>query len=325
MFFLLAIALFASCNSGREGNSSAMDVRLDSAVLLMKQVNAGYLICIDSNGNSSERHWGRNIDGQTISDTSMFEAASLSKTVTAFIFWSMLQDYPELNGSLNLLLKCDGTNAENLDIRRLLRHSVRSIDSCVIETSSDTFSYSEDNYLLLQKIMEKVSGLNLEALAVKYVFAPLKMKHSSFVWQETFTDCVNGFYEDNKLHREIRRFDVPKSNGTLYSCARDFITFSKALMNSSVLDSISKNEVQVHKFRNIRWGNGMGMDYSTGDRIFWQWGSNWSYNHILLIDEKSNICFIGLTNSMIGAKRLRETGNFLFRDELELFNYINWY
>ncbi|MGV8038953.1 MAG: serine hydrolase domain-containing protein [Thermoanaerobaculaceae bacterium] len=48
------------------------------------------------------------------------------------------------------------------------------------------FSYSGEGYYLLQFVLEKKTGRDLQALARERVFAPLGMTHSSFLWEPRF-------------------------------------------------------------------------------------------------------------------------------------------
>lgn len=325
LFILLAVA----CNNQTsvkvpEAPINPMARKIDSIRYLMPNVNAGCMIYIDTNGQIFRKLWGKNVSSDAVCDTTIFEGASLSKTVTAYIFWQMVKDNTIRSYNVRLP-SCRGNGSANVNLLRLLSHSAKSTDKCLIDSKHDTFKYSEDNYLLLQHYLETISGKSLEALAQHYVFGPLKMQHSTFIWNDSITDYVDGYFQDFKKHRNIYRFKQAASNGSLYTCATDLIKFSKALLGSDVTDSICKQLKPVHHYRQLFWGQGMGIDSSMNSNLLWQWGCNWSYNHILLIDKKKKDIVIGLTNSIIGAKRLRFASNYLKGSELELFNYINWY
>ena len=326
-YIALLIVLF-SCHQTPPAQTeklpaNPMLARMDSVRHLMQNVNAAYVIYIDSNGNVFEKHWGKNSSNDLICDTTIFEGASLSKTITAYIFWQMVKDSSIQSYSARLPHCGSGTSA--VDVLRLLRHSIKTTEHCIKDSKADTFKYSEDNYLLLQKWMEQSSGKTLEQLAQQYVFVPLKMQHSTFIWNDSISDYVDGFYQDYNKHRNIYKFEKAASNGSLYTCAADIIRFSKALSQSDITDSITRHLQPVHRYKHLFWGLGMGIDSSLNHQLLWQWGCNWSYNHIVLIDQQKKDIIIGLSNSIIGAKRLRYTCNYLKNKELELFNYINWY
>lgn len=54
----------------------------------------------------------------------------------------------------------------------------------------ERFGYSGEGFVYLQKFLEKLSGMPLEALAKKEVFEPLGMTRSSFVWEPAFAGGV---------------------------------------------------------------------------------------------------------------------------------------
>ena len=327
LFYTVCVFVFAcqqksapqSHNSGRSSNR-----KIDSIRYLMPNVNAACMIYIDSTGAIYKKIWGKTVQNDLVSDTTIFEGASLSKTLTAYIFWQMVKD-SSIHSYLHKFPVCNRQNMATLNVLRLLRHSVRCKEKCITDFKIDSFRYSEDNYLLLQHFLEAISGKSLQTLAKQYVFGPLKMRHSTFIWNDSIVDYVDGYYQDNRKHRDIYKFRQAAANGTLYTCAADMIAFARALQQSDFTDSVAKVLKPVHQYKKLHWGLGMGVDSSLQHQLFWQWGCNWSYNHILLVDQKRKDIVIGLTNSIIGAKRLRFACNYLKGSELDLFNYINWY
>jgi len=177
----------------------------------------------------------------------------------------------------------------------------------------------------LQKHVEQKLGKNLEKLAQEEVFKPNNLSFASFIWPQHSFNFVDGYYENRKLHRPIYRFKHPLSNGTLYLNGKDLVKFTQMLMKSAELDSMCSEKTPVPGFKQLSWGRGIGIEQNQGKTYAWQWGNNWSFNHILLINKTDHTAFICLTNSIIGAKRIRESCGFLLGQPLQLFDYINWY
>gem|GEM_PF-6065180 len=50
-------------------------------------------------------------------------------------------------------------------------------------TPGSRFAYSGEGYALLQMVVEKIIGKNLEELAEKNVFQPIGMERTSYIWQ----------------------------------------------------------------------------------------------------------------------------------------------
>ena len=69
-----------------------------------------------------------------------------------------------------------------------------------IEFEPGTFySYSGEGIQLLQFAVEQITKKNLEELAQEYVFKPLEMNMTSFLWQERFdTNFAVGHYKKRK-------------------------------------------------------------------------------------------------------------------------------
>lgn len=56
------------------------------------------------------------------------------------------------------------------------------------------FAYSGEGLVLLQLVVETITGAPLEDLMQKYVFQSLGMNRSSMVWQKGFeNDFANGY------------------------------------------------------------------------------------------------------------------------------------
>src|SRR4029077_10939715 len=58
------------------------------------------------------------------------------------------------------------------------------------------YAYSGEGLLLLQLVVETITGEPLEALMQEHVFRPLEMTRTSMVWQDRFNgDYANGYDE----------------------------------------------------------------------------------------------------------------------------------
>jgi len=92
------------------------------------------------------------------------------------------------------------------------------------------FSYSGEGYYLLQFLIEKKTGRNLNALAKEKIFDPLGMARSSFLWDDRFdgdfaVDLDGGL---GPLIQRSRTFAV--SAGSLLSNAADYAKFLLAAL-----------------------------------------------------------------------------------------------
>jgi CubicO group peptidase (beta-lactamase class C family) len=319
----LLVLIVNSCKQITQTVTSPKILIQDSLSIWNKDVNAYTFVFIDSNNQIYQNLHGFDKNKQPITEYTIFEAASLSKTLTAFLFWKIsLNDSSILKPVL--WPKCNTKDSIWIHPYQLLKHSVKSEPNCLIELHPNSFQYSENAYLLLQKLMEKHCQKGLEALAQEHIFKPLKMSHSTFIWNN-FESRVDGFIKDTLLQRNMYQFNEALSHGSLYSCSHDLLLFVLELRKSNFLDFVEKESLPVQHHTALNWGLGMGIEVTQSDTLFWQWGSNWCYNHILMHNKTTNISIIALSNSIIGAKRGKEACDKILGKHLTLFNYINWY
>lgn len=100
--------------------------------------------------------------------------------------------------------------------------------------------YSCMGFILLAKILEKISGRSIDELADELVFSPLKMTHTCYnplrhgfmpdQIAPTEYDKDNGRYVCGVVHDEnARSLDGLSGNAGVFSCAEDMIKFASML------------------------------------------------------------------------------------------------
>jgi CubicO group peptidase (beta-lactamase class C family) len=126
---------------------------------------------------------------------------------------------------------------------------VEYIASCKRDFAPKTdFQYSCLNFITLQRIIEKVSGQDLDLFAKKNIFDVLDMKHTSYnPAGETLALCAptekqkNGSLLAGKVHDPLARImnDGISGNAGVFSNADDIAILAAALLNNgkSVLNS----------------------------------------------------------------------------------------
>jgi CubicO group peptidase (beta-lactamase class C family) len=158
----------------------------------------------------------RNVQtGDPVDETTLFQVASVTKTLTAAVALRLVQDgVLDLDRNVNEYLKSwevpdnEFTHEEKVTIRRLLSHSAglsvhgfrgyaegEPVPS-ILETLDGKppannapvrveakpgwgYKYSGGGYTLLQLLIEDVTGQSLADVAKDLIFDPLEMKHSS--------------------------------------------------------------------------------------------------------------------------------------------------
>jgi CubicO group peptidase (beta-lactamase class C family) len=238
----------------------------------------------------------RNGSTTAISSETIFHAASLSKSVFAYIFFRLYDrglislDTPLLP-YIGQYAKFNDPRIALITARMVLRHTTGLPNwgddngYRMVFTPDSCFSYSGEGYAFLQKVVEKITGKSLNELAMKEVFIPLKMENSSFVWDRRFTSRV-GFDPDSL---KDRRYINTEANAaySLLTTAHDYTLFLQALLSGKGLQpatakmivekataaryNMTKNSADPH----IGWGLGVGLQDNEKGHAIWHWGDGY--------------------------------------------------
>jgi CubicO group peptidase (beta-lactamase class C family) len=113
---------------------------------------------------------------------------------------------------------------------------------CALEAVSkpgEEFCYSCLGYITLAKIVETVSGQNIGDFSKENIFAPLRMKHTSYnppeVWERDIaaTEVTDGQPLRGTIHDPLARLMAGLSgNAGLFSNAYDLSIYCRMLLNS---------------------------------------------------------------------------------------------
>lgn len=136
---------------------------------------------------------------QPVSADTIFEAASLSKPVFAYLVMQLVRDGAiDLDRSLDSYLGRASVpgdaRAGLVTARHVLSHSSgyrnwRFNDQQTLAPDfipGTRFQYSGEGYYQLQLVVEAVTGRGINVLARDRVFTPLGMADSSYVWREAY-------------------------------------------------------------------------------------------------------------------------------------------
>jgi CubicO group peptidase (beta-lactamase class C family) len=137
-------------------------------------------------------------DKQPVTADTIFQAASLSKQVTAYVAFALRQQ-GKLDFDKPLVAYVDDLpdeRARTVTPRHVLSHSSgfpnwrsETGQKLVPEfTPGERFQYSGEGFFFLQRVMEQVSGQGFGELVNGLVFSPLGMKSSAMMWKPEFAD-----------------------------------------------------------------------------------------------------------------------------------------
>lgn len=139
------------------------------------------------------------------------------------------------------------------------------------------YSYSGEGMQLLQHVIEKITGKGLEQLAREYVFAPLRMEMTSYLWQERFKgNSCNGHTNEQKVIK-IDVADETAAAGSMSTTVVDYAKFMQHILRLAHLNSevtnvmfapniqiCSKKQFGPDALKTTNENNEIGLSYGLG-------------------------------------------------------------
>lgn len=268
-------------------------------------------------GNYGTAHEGQN---NPVTDSTLFEAASLSKAVTAYAALKLVEI-----GSLDLDKPLNSYLGNNYDAgsdqrinqitaRMVLSHSAgfpnwRSQSDTVLPilfTPGERFSYSGEGFVYLARVMEKITGMSYAEVIAKTVFAPLGMKHSSMMFLPALRDKYA--WRHDWVGKASGLADYPDANAaaSLRTTARDYAVFLSALLAGKGLKTethqdMLREQIRVDKSRpTLAWGLGVGLEVNKKKKYAWHWGDQGDAKAFFMADIKTGNALVYFTNSANG-------------------------
>jgi len=260
-------------------------------------------------------------DTTPIDENTVFEAASLSKPVVAYVTLKLV-DAGLLNVDRPLqeyigLPELPDRRASRITTRMVLSHTtglqnerMNGESLALAFDPGHRFSYSGEAFLLLQRALESIAGQSLDDLSRRLVFNPLGMTRTAFTWRNDFADNAAVGHGDFKTVRRPTRPTAGRAPSSLHTTARDYALLVRAIMRREGLESGTFDEMlkpQVRVAPQVAWGLGWSLDTSDSLRAFWHWGdnSNSGFTAFVLIDPAKQKAVLYFANSSTGLGIVR--------------------
>ncbi|MCX7121669.1 MAG: serine hydrolase [Gammaproteobacteria bacterium] len=282
---------------------------------------------------------------EAITHTTIFQAASLSKPVFAYIVLKMAQRKElDLDTPLYKIFPDFGPpdrpdllehrNYKMLTARMILSHQsglpnwLHPGESEYIANAGEHFNYSGEAFCFLNDVIEHITKKKLEMLAQE-VFADLGMHHSSFLLFEIsplvkYHQAI-GHYSDGKPDERKYTPLNPNPAASLHTTAEDYAKFLTACMNDEFIKThmfapqielLNKDSkaiaagVSADTLALIKWGIGVGLQTTPdGSTLAFHWGDNGTYKAFFAINLKTKqaaVCFMNSENGLSIFRRLIE-------------------
>lgn len=255
--------------------------------------------------------------GEPVDESSVFEAASLSKPVFAYAVLQLVdQGLIDLDTPIAEYYAYEDIAYDErhtlITPRMVLTHSTgfpnwrpnRGQLAIDFEPGSE-FSYSGEGFGYLQLAVMHITGEPLQELMERLVFEPLGMANSGYIWDDRFeADLAMPHSSDGEVTRKGK---PGRGSGhaaaTLHTTAPDFARFMIAAMNGTLLsDSMATAMLtpQIEVDSGVTWGLGIGLQQNETGSGFWHWGDNAGYKAYTLTYPGSGVGMIWFTNSQNG-------------------------
>lgn len=131
------------------------------------------------------------ITRKPVTSNTLFEVASLSKVVTAYIALKLIDEgeislAKPLHNYLSKEWLPPSAYRDSIKLNHVLSHSsgIPKISKDIMFKPGTAYYYSANGFNLVKEVMEEVTEESFEELAQRLVFKPLGMKNSSFVRQD---------------------------------------------------------------------------------------------------------------------------------------------
>lgn len=196
-------------------------------------------------------------------------------------------------------------------------HLKHAPDSC--------WSYSGEGFVLLQKVLEHLTGQSFEDLAQQEVFRPLRMKNSSFTWRAQFAATASPGHDGQSQPTEIKQFAAPYGAYSLLTTATDYSRFLHAivvgqglkpatarLLTTPAMPATRCGHPLTATDAAIAWACGVGLATTSRGVAQWHWGDNGDFKGFFMLLPGQQESLMCLTNSSNGLKMVAEALQLFF-------------
>ncbi|WP_188315975.1 serine hydrolase [Chitinophaga agrisoli] len=339
-FFLLPVLILlqaaAACSQSRE----------EAIRQLMQQAHIpGLSLAYVKNGQVAELYslGIRSADTKEPVDAgTIFSAASLSKAVFSYGVLQLVDagkldldkplynyyDYPDL---------AYDARYRQITARQVLSHTSglpnwRNGDTLRFKYNpGERWNYSGEGFVMLAKVVEKITGQTIEDYLQQTVLRPLGMSRSSFIWQEAYN--ADAAFPHTDVGQTSGRWqpNEPNTAASLQTTATDYAKFLTALLNRKGLKKSTYEQVfkpqpnsRVAKDNNaLYWGLGVGYQFADNAPAFWQWGDNGTFKAFLFgyPDKKEGLVYFA--NSSTGLVIAPDLLRMFFNHEQPAEKWVN--
>jgi CubicO group peptidase (beta-lactamase class C family) len=266
---------------------------------------------------------------QNVNASTIFQAASLSKVVLAYVCMQLVAEkrigfdsplyryfeYPRMK---------DDPKSKKITARMVLNHTTgwpnwaqnpmqKAWGTSTLKTQFEPgtkWSYSGEGFVFLQLAIQSILKKDFQQIAKERVFDALGMKNSSFIWEERFAETATYGFNSQNEPTERSEYFLPNAAFSLLTTATDYSLFLKALLKKQ-LSPLLASEVPTNA-KHLFWGLGVGVQKNELGKMAWHWGDNGDYKTFFIINPEKQQIMVCFTNSVNGLKLMKPLANIYF-------------
>lgn len=279
---------------------------------------------------------------ETVDEDTIFESASLSKTVSAYAALRLV-DQGELDldkplAEYSPYEKLAGDERyKRITARMILTHTtgLPNWGNRLIREPGQLFGYSGEGFLYLGRTIEKLTGMSFQDYVKKEVFDPLGMTKSSYVWNDDYEANGAAGHDRHGIAHPKRKNTSSNAGASLLTTAKDYARFICAILNSQGLktesiDQMLMPHVKATKWgteelnEHISWGWGWGIQPGISGYGFWHWGNNIDFKCYTIAYRESGDGLAFFTNSENGFAIAEPLVSLVLDDPQWAFAWLDW-
>ncbi len=283
---------------------------------------------------------------ESVSEDTVFEAASLSKPAFAYAVLKLCEqgkialDTP-LVEHLDKSLITNDPRLKLITLRMILSHTSglphgRPPGTPIMLrfTPGDHFAYSATGFQYAQNAIQNLVNQPLAEFMKSRLLEPFGMGESNFGWREQYEKQAakghdkdgnlglsgNGKYLQSTLEekaqseRDFPEWKYPTASAGLYTTASDYAKFMIQIIQPSKDDRFRLSETMTSEMLKpqmritdaIFWGLGWGIERTDVGDAFWHWGDWGVFRNFAIAVRHQRSGVVILTNSFNGPKVYRE-------------------
>ncbi len=281
-------------------------------------------------------------DSSAVNDATIFESASLSSLATALLTLKLADEgIVELHQPIAEIFRYERLAEDPYYFKITFAHLL-SHTSGLPNWSPDTlylgsipgleWQYSTEGYVLLAKALEEKLGTPFGDLCRKWVFEPLQLTRSEFVWKDEFASNVATGHTDIDRAVDITKYEEANAGFSLYTTASDYSKLLQAtagdFLQNITIDSLTSMVQPIMSWdgtpTGLGWSYTLGVQQGESSRLLWHWGDNLNFKSLAIMDANSNKGLVFFTNSANGLSIARELVGTFFQESMTALDWLDY-